>query len=245
VPDDLRPLLTIENRNAQAIDWRRDSPLLQHVSLDDVLFMDEPTNAPGVDDSRYADLGYEILARGPRGPLVLSHSDDAVLRVNLLFHTDRSTLPYRVGFPVLVANLVQTTLQRTGLAEAAAARTGVLPPLSLAPGKSYRIEGPRGLHREEVADDRGQLTGIPAPRAGEYTIFGPGAESLRIGASVLSPSETALAAIEKIEFNDRLSVNAAASTLKSDRPLWWPLTAAGFALLLVEWWRFQRRVGAA
>ncbi len=244
VPDDVKPLLAIENRNAQAIDWRRDSPLLQHVSFSDVIFMDEPASASGVDDSRYASLGYEILAHGTRGPLILAHSTGGSLRVNLLFHTDRSTLPYRVGFPVFVANLVQATLQRTGLAEAVAARTGVLPPLALRPGAAYRIAGPAGFQRTDSADDRGQLTGIPAARAGEYTISGPGADDRRIGASLLSPSETSLAAVEQIEFNDRLTVKAATSAVKTDRPLWWPLTAAGLALLLVEWWWFQRRLVA-
>jgi hypothetical protein len=241
VPQDVRPLLTIEGRNAQAVDWRRDSPLLQHVSFSDVIFMDEPASATGVDDARYTDLGYEILARGPRGPLILARADDATLHVNLLFHTDRSTLPYRVGFPVFVSNLVQTTLQRTGLAEVAAMRTGVLPPLSLTPKKPYRIEGPHGLRREESADDRGQLSGIPAPHAGEYTISGPAADDVRVGTSLLSPTETSLAAVDQIAFNDQLTVRAASIALKTDRPLWWPIAAAGFVLLLVEWWWFQRR----
>ncbi|HYR58957.1 MAG TPA: VWA domain-containing protein, partial [Chthoniobacteraceae bacterium] len=126
VPDDARALVTIENRPALAIDWRRDSPLLQHVSLSGVIFMDEPVNAPGVDDARYANLGYEILARAAHGPLMLARADDGALRVSVLFHTDRSTLPYRVGFPVFVSNLVQAAWQRAGLAEAVAARTGVL-----------------------------------------------------------------------------------------------------------------------
>jgi hypothetical protein len=33
--------------------------------------------------------------------------------------------------------------------------------------------------------------------------------------------------------------------LKSDHPLWPALAGVGFALLLAEWWYFQRRPGAA
>jgi hypothetical protein len=234
----------MQARNSQAIDWRRDSPLLQHVSFSDVIFMDEPATSSGVDDTSFTSLGYEILARGPHGPLILARTDDTTLQVNLLFHTDRSTLPYRVGFPVFVANLVQTTLQRIGLAEATAARTGVLPPLSATPRASYRITGPRGLHRDESADERGRLSGIPAPHAGEYTISGPGLDGQLLGASLLAPSETTLAAVDQIAFNDQLTVRAASTALKTDRPLWWPIAAAGFAVLLVEWWWFQRRAGA-
>ncbi len=244
IPDDVRPLLNVEPRNSTAIDWRRDSPLLQHVSLADVIFMDEAASASGIDDARYANLGYEILAHSARGPLILARGDDTSLRVNVLIHTDRSTLPYRVGFPILAANLAQAALQRAGLAEATAARTGVLPAVTLEPGAAYRVDSPRGLVRDESADARGELTGIPAPRVGEYAIAGPGAKELRIGASLLSPNETALIAADSIQFNDKLSVNAATAVTRTDRPLWWPLAAAGFALLLVEWWWFQRRSGA-
>jgi hypothetical protein len=240
VPEDLKSLLTIEARTSSAIDWRRDSPLLQHVSLSDVIFMNEPASAPGIDDSDYANLGYEILAHSAHGPLIIARSGDASLEMNVLVHTDRSTLPYRVGFPIFVANLVQSALQRTGLTEAAAPRTGVLPALALEPGAGYDIAGPRGVQRTETADDRGQLTGIPAPRVGEYSIAGPGAGELRIGASLLSPSETALEVVETIEFNDRLTVPAAATAAGTDRPLWWPVAAVAFFLLLVEWSWFQR-----
>jgi hypothetical protein len=58
---------------------------------------------------------------------------------------------------------------------------------------------------------------------------------------VLSAGESSLAAVEQIEFNDRLKVVAASSPVASDRPLWWPLALAGFVVLLVEWWFFNRR----
>ncbi|MDQ3621708.1 MAG: BatA and WFA domain-containing protein, partial [Verrucomicrobiota bacterium] len=167
VPADLQKLVSFESGNSRTIDWRRDAPLLQHVALDDVIFMDSPVNAPGIDDASYANLGYEILARGPRGPLILARRTGGALSVALLFHTDRSTLPYRVGFPILCSNLVQLAMQQSGLSEAQAARTGVLPPVTLSPNGTYRIEGPNNLRREQGADDRGQLTGLPAPRAGE------------------------------------------------------------------------------
>ena len=54
-------------------------------------------------------------------------------------------------------------------------------------------------------------------------------------------SESSLAGVEQIEFNDRLKVTAASAPVSTDRPLWWPLALAGFGVLLVEWWFFQRR----
>ena len=107
--------------------------------------------------------------QGERGPPARQAREGDARAHLLLFHTDRSTLPYRVGFPVFVSNLVPggaTGRARRGRGR----RTGVLPPLAVAPRRSYRVEGPGGLRRDERTDDRGQLTGLPAPLAGEYTL---------------------------------------------------------------------------
>ena len=241
IPQGLQKLVTNEHHNSRAIDWRRDSPVLQHVALDDVIFMDQPTRAAETQDDAFAQLGYEVLAQGDRGPLILERREGDTLDVHLLFHTDRSTLPYRVGFPIFISNLVQITLTQAGLAEVNAARTGVLPPISVAADRTFRVEGPGGFRRTERSDGRGQLSGIPAPRVGEYVISGDASDVVRIGASLLSASETALATVDQIQFNDQLTVTAAAAVQKSDRSLWWSLACAGFVVLLVEWWWFHRR----
>ncbi|KAB2647408.1 MAG: hypothetical protein DVB27_04000, partial [Verrucomicrobia bacterium] len=58
----------MKSENTTAIDWRRESPLLQHVQLGDVVFMDQPVSAATAKDDAFANLGFEILAQGPRGP---------------------------------------------------------------------------------------------------------------------------------------------------------------------------------
>ena len=241
VPPELDKLVSVTSGDASVVDWRRESPLLQHVTFADVVLMDDPRNAADVTETTYANLGYEILAHGPEGPLMLDRQDGDTLRVYLLFHTDRSTLPYRVAFPIFVSNLVQAALRQSHLGEVNAAATGVLHALFLEKDRAYRIEGPSGFRRDERSDERGELSGVPAAKSGEYTITEGGAVVARVGASVLSASESALAAVEQIEFNDRLKVAAASAPLRTDRALWWPLALSGFGVLLVEWWFFNRR----
>jgi hypothetical protein len=117
VPADLRTRVTLAREPAQAIDWRRDAPVLQHVSLEDVLFAENPHNAADVNETSYRTLGYEPLADGPHGPLLLERHEPEQHRVHLLFHPDRSTFVYRVGYPVFIANLVQAALRRASLSE--------------------------------------------------------------------------------------------------------------------------------
>jgi hypothetical protein len=240
VPPDLRSLVKVEAKNSQAIDWRRDSPLLQHVSLRDVIFMDQPMSTSNLADDALAQLGYEVLAQGEHGPLILEKRTGESLNVSLLFHTDRSTLPYRVGFPIFVSNLVQAALHESGLAEAEAAPTGVLSADGFAPEASCTITGPGNYRRSAQADKQGRLTGIPAPRVGEYTIAGSGGSVRTVGVGLLSASETSLAAVDQLQFNDQLSVVATTAPVKSDRSLWWAIAFAAFLALLAEWWWFQR-----
>ena len=61
-------------------------------------------------------------------------------------------------------------------------------------------------------------------------------ERARIGAALLSASETSLACADEIVFNERLEVAAAVTPAKADRPLWRMLAFLGFAVLLIQWW---------
>ena len=161
----------------------------------------------------------------------------------MLFHSDRSTLPYRAGFPILVANLVRVGMQRSGLSEAWARQTGVLGEVKLSAGGRYTVRGPGVADWEVEADAGGIASGIPAPRVGTYTISEGGSAVARVGASLLSPRETGLAASDEIQFNEQLSVKASEVRLKTDKALWSHLALVAFGVLLIEWWFFHRKPG--
>ncbi|MGE5191643.1 MAG: vWA domain-containing protein [Deltaproteobacteria bacterium] len=242
LPDDVAKLLRIDDSLAQVVDWQRSAPLLQHVLLTDVQIADRPVSAEGVRDRDFEELGYEILAHGRTGPLLLRKETGGRTEHYFLFHTDRSTLPYRVGFPILVSNAVQIAMQKAGLSEVRGEQTGVLPPRSLKPDTIYRVEAPDGSVSEVRSSGDGVLAGVAAPAIGRYTIREGGTTVASMGASLLTFSETSLASVDQLQFRE-LSVGAAGELLRTDHPLWPELAAAGFLLLLVEWWYFQRRPG--
>ncbi len=244
LPDDLTRLVRIEDALAQVIDWQRSTPLLQHVLLTDVQIADRPVSAEGVRDRDYEEMGYEILAQGRTGPLILKKETGGRTEHYFLFNTDRSTLPYRVGFPILVSNAVQVAMQQAGLSEVRGEQTGVLPERHLKPDAMYDVQSPDGTRSPVRAASDGVLSGVAAPAIGRYTIAESGREVASIGVSLLTVTETALATVDQLQFRE-LAVGKAGEMLKSDHPLWPALAALGFALLLVEWWYFQRRPGAA
>jgi Ca-activated chloride channel homolog len=239
VPEDLASLVELESGLADIVDWQRTAPLLQHVQLLDVQIADQPKLAKGIGEREFELAGYEILAQSRTGPLILERPGEGRLDIHFLFHPDRSSLVYRVGFPILVQNIVQIALQRAALSEARAQSTGTLPPMKLQPDTDYRVTGPNGFTESSKSDKDGYLTGIGAPYVGQYEVAGA-AEPHRVGISLMSARESSLESVEKLNFPE-VSVSASESAVKSDQPLWGWLAATGLLLLVVEWWYFQKK----
>jgi len=241
VPPDLAALISIKPESTAVIDWRRTAPLLEHVELSDVIVLDQARLAEGAKESDLENLHYEVITYGRHGPLMLQKREGAKMSYHLLFHTDRSTLPYRVGFPIMVTNLVRAAMQEAGLLEVTGDRTGVLPAIPLTPGSDYEITGPDEFKRREKSDAEGVLSGVPAPRVGRYVIA-KGSEKAPVGVSLLQPSETLLQSTQRLTLIEG-AVAATTAAPETNRSLWWVFALLALAFLLIEWWFWQRKPG--
>ncbi len=248
VPPELSELIEESEGETELVDWNRTEPLLQHVQLANVSMLDPPVRKEGVVDNDIEEFGYEILAWGDNGPLLLKQRDGIKLTYYFLFHTDNSTLPYRLAFPITVQNTINQGLTATALAEVRGQRTGVLSAIPLLPERDYRVTSPGGKgllvnsswSRTISTDDQGMLRGVPAPKIGVYEVADGGDVVRRVGASLLDEGESSLASVEEIQFRE-VAVGAAETTVKNDKPLWKYLAIGAFVVLLIEWWYFQRR----
>jgi Ca-activated chloride channel family protein len=243
VPKDLAKLVSIGKGSIDVVDWERSSPLLAHVVLSEVTGVEQPRSAEGVRDGDFEKLGYTVLASGRTGPLLLERRIGTRLEYYLLFHVDQSTLPFRVGFPILATNLLEIGRLQAGLAEVRGSRTGVLPQLQLKPRTTYRVTGPNGSTVDASTSESGVLNGVSALSIGPYRVTDGGTEAARVGISLLDSMETSLAAVKQLRFKENQEVAATSDRIDSDRPLWPNFALAGLGLLLVEWWYFQRRPG--
>ncbi len=239
VPDDIASLVEIESGLADIVDWQRTAPLLQHVQLLDVQIGDQPKLTKGVTERDFELAGYEILAQSRTGPLILERSGGGRTDFQFLFHPDRSSLVYRVGFPILVQNAAQVALTRAALSEAKALPAGSLPPRRVQPETEYRVSGPEGFTDSAKSDKDGFLMGLGAPYVGMYEVTGE-SEPQRIGVSLLSSQESSMSSVEKLNFPE-VSVGAATQTVKTDQPLWTWFAFAGLLFLILEWWYFQKK----
>ncbi|MBM4074177.1 MAG: hypothetical protein FJ267_00860, partial [Planctomycetes bacterium] len=160
VPDSLSKLIDVETGLAEVVDWHRTAPLLQHVQLLDVQIADEPKLASGVSERDFEIAGYEIIAQSRTGPLILEKPSDGRTEFQFLFHPDRSSLIFRVGFPILVQNTIQIALQKAALSEVKAFPTGLLPELKVSPDTEVQVSGPSGFNQLGKSDSNGFLNGI-------------------------------------------------------------------------------------
>ncbi len=242
IPNDLKSLLEATTQVGEIVDWQRSSPLLQYVQLRDVQLGDEPRKAEGVEDKAFEEAGYEILAQGKRAPLVLHRGRAARDDYVLLFHTDRSTLVYRIGFPILVKNTFEEARRLAGLSEARSLPTGVLEPRRVAPDSSFTVTSPDGSQTVHRSTAEGDLAGIAAPMIGRYRVDSGTGEPEMFGVSLQSVTETQLEGVDTLQVKE-VRVTAATTRLQTDRPLWPWLALLGFSLLLLEWLLFQKRPG--
>jgi Ca-activated chloride channel family protein len=190
------------------------------------------------------DRGYEVLIDGRVGPLLLQRREGLNVSFYFLFHTDRSTLPYRLGFPIIAANAVESALKQAALADVSAAPTGVLPELNLETNREYVIRGPDGETAAVATTDSGMLTGIGAPRVGQYQVLDGDEIVTTVGTGLLNPLETSLASVGELQFTELSVSTTDDELLESNQPLWWTLAFLAFLFMLLEWWYFQRARGA-
>ncbi|MEZ6127433.1 MAG: BatA and WFA domain-containing protein [Planctomycetaceae bacterium] len=249
VPTELQDLISVNDMQAgddpvEIVDWVNTTPLLRHVRLRDVQIGQKARYAEGANSLELEKRGYEVLIHAAAGPLMLQRRRGLETEYYFLFHTDRSTLPYRLAFPILVRNVLESALQQAGLAEVAAVPTGVLPPLSVTPDRALTIQGPAGSSDTVRSTGSGLLQGIQADFVGQYNILDGGDVVASVGTGLLSPLETSLQAVEELQFSELSVTTKETSVIESDRQLWWTLALLAFVFLLVEWWYFQRMKGS-
>ena len=241
VPPELLLAITITDPGSSTVvDARSSDPLLMHLALDDLLIAQGIAWSGGQGEADIEQRGFTVLMHGDRGPLLLAHPAPGRADYHLIFHSDRSTLPYRIGFPVLAGNLVNRVLQLSGQAEVAGLPTGMLPPL---PARgAVLVTAPEGKTATVNPDATGQVAGIAAMTPGLWRlsgIFADGSQAQIFGVALLNGGETRLAVAEQLQVRE---VAVATSIPAVGEARIWPwLTTLALLVLAFEWWYAHRR----
>lgn len=240
VPPTLAEVVQMRQQEATVVDHDRLDPLLTHVEFDGVLLLDDAAWLPDKGEVDLERAGFTVVVHGAHGPLLLRQRTPLGDRIAyaMLFDPARSTLPYRVAFPVLLSNLLTMAKDAAGLRDLAAPRTGHLPLLAAAPGTTVTVVAPDATRVDLRAGDDGQVRGARAPHVGLYTIEGDGPPQ-RIGVSLLDAAESGLRAPATLRVGD-LAIAAKPAPAATAGSLWPAVVALALALACTEWWLYRR-----
>ena len=243
LPPEISAEVTVQtDGGSKVVDYRKSDLLLTHVAIDDLLISQRISWTPSAGEKDLESKGFIVLVHGDRGPLLLQRARGVGMDYHLLFHSDQSTLPFRLGFPVLAGNVIALTLRASGQDEVVGAHTGLLPALTANPDQSVEVQRPDGSHATMLADHAGLVRGIAAPRAGFYRLRDSNPTTnanAALGASLIDRRETQLTAVDHVQVRE-VAVTAGESA-PSEYGLWRLLALFALVIALCEWWYGHRR----
>lgn len=228
------------------VDYQRDHPALRHAGLDRVVIA--RAHALGLPPSARA------LARGERGALIAELADATGEALLLAFDPAQSDWPFDVGFVVFLGEAIKRLAQ--GGAEAQGMlRPGVVGRATL-PGDASGVSlvEPGGATSPVVMNDAGVALFGPLRRAGLYALRWDGtagATDMRVGGraqrpiavNLLDAFESDVRASATLELGARsVQATSARDSGAGRRALWPWLILACLAVLMVEWWVYNRKV---
>ncbi len=198
----------------------QDHPILRRVVFSDV----------SIEEARRVKLPASATAvvEAPMAtPLVFAEVNGTQRIAGLTFDLTRSNLPLRVGFPVLIYNMIDWLLQTATAADedVTRIRSSATLQVSRPSGKPQRIEPQDGVVEVDPYE------------AGFYSFASLDGKVLRtFGISVASPQETQIQ-----PRTQPTSIGRPTGTLR-DREISTWMWLAALALLLLEWLSYHRRV---
>lgn len=241
VPVSLADLVEVGAGASAVADVRHGEPVLAHLALADLAIGERVAWAQAADEAAAERRGFRILVHGDSGPLlVAAQAAGGGERLFLLFASRRSTLPWRLAFPLLAGNLVDRTRALRGLDQTVCLPTGLLTLSGCAPGAEVRLRGPGGTVMSAQTDTDGVAAGLAADRPGPW-ILEDGFRHRHLGIGLLDPGETRLERRQSLQLRETTVPAAGAAASHAAGPLWPWLAAAAIALLAFDWWWMHRR----
>jgi len=212
-------------RLGDIVSWDRGAAALTDVSLDDVVV----GLAPRVQIRPTDRIRIEELARARDTGLIfrLRGAIDAVL---VTFELDQSNWPLGVGFPIFVANVIESfnSAGRVGVSF----RTDQIVELDAPLGAVVSVTDADGNRVADGTTRESRAAVGVIPRVGLYSVTGADHNSVAINLS--DPHESMLKAEDAVRVAGR-QIESSGSARARPREVWiWFVIAAGM-LLLIEW----------
>jgi hypothetical protein len=219
---------------------RQDHPVFRAVNAND-LFV---SKAQAISPPREA----EVLMEGTEGPLMFSFDRAGVRVLHVAFDPHNSNWPFARSW----VNFVPNALEWLGASGDALALAGLQPGSTASirvpsVGRDFELAHPDGHVEPVVLRDPGMFSYGPLTRVGIYSLSWsePGRSDRvirRFAVNLLNPTESLIAPVDNLAFADAAVRESGVVGAGNARSALWPaLLVLSLAVLLLEWWVYQRR----
>jgi hypothetical protein len=183
--------------------------------------------------------GDEVVASAFGDAMIVSRVEGERKLVGLAFDLRASDLPLRVAFPVLMLNILDySQLDDEGLVQNGLTGRTLAVKVEEKGAKEAVVVSPDGQSR--VVPVYGQAAMVYADQAGFYEISAGGAKQA-LAANLINPREAEIAPQQIVAQGQEIRQDTGGLFFKRD-DLWiWALLAC-LALLLLEWYTYNRRI---
>ena len=231
-PDASCPLFDVagEVKDATVSDWQRDHPLLANITLKDVFIPAARVVKPAA--------WMTVLAEAAGTPLLLAGRESGRRVVVMTFDPGKSSLSFRVAFPVLVANAFAWLSDQADLTERETVSGGELRLKPAAAVETLDVTGP-GDGTFRVQSRAGELP-VATDRVGVYRASLSGRDMTFV-ANLTDVAESTLEVAPELKFADR-SVAGHSAGEPEFEDTWLIAAVAAFGLLAVEWYLYHHRL---
>lgn len=234
------------------IDWRRTHPVLRDLTLDSLLM----SETPKVEIREGS--GVISLAETASGPAILETSSGDVRAILVPFEITKSNWPFDVSFVVFLASAVDYlgtgSIVDIDIDERQITPGRVLGDRIPPDATGVRVLLPDGSRSEEIIPSNdGRVIFGPIQNSGVYRLrwrgtAGPtdvveeGTNYRTFAANLLNPAESNVSTMKSIALANQI-VNAESLTQRKRIKDWWPwLLGAALAILMFEWWVYNKKM---
>jgi Ca-activated chloride channel family protein len=214
------------------LDWSRTHAVTRHAEFSDLLVV-EALRLEGVPPG-------SVLVDSPKGPLLAFLESPDQQALVLTFDLDKSNLPLRLAFPLLLSNAMDHFFsERRPGDEEEFVRTGSPIERAVPKGGTMEVTPPAGPTAKVEAGADGRAVHRDTFRAGLYRLRTPAGPSVA-AASLLRRGESDIGPRERVETGGIVH-EARPEAVRANVLLRDPLLLLALAILLLEWMLWVRR----
>jgi len=211
--------------------WNEKHPVMRYVSFDEVAIAE----ALSVSVRPWG----QVLVEGDTTPLVVAGERGDVRVVYLGYRLERSNLPLRAAFPILIQNCLEWLATGGETVANRSVRTGEAIQLAVGSAGGAVVRGP-GDATHKLGDSKGTASFDATESAGVYRLTSPEGQFVFV-ANLLSSAESNLKPRSEVSLGGR-TVSGGPGVVTSNREIWRHLAVIALLILALEWYVYHRRI---